>query len=98
MANNRIKKITADTVITDKGGTFEGFIWHMAATGTPNTYIEVFDDTTTSTPSNQIGKFHTTGTPPPAGNDFRGFSTVCVNGLVVTASDWTDLEVYVIYC
>lgn len=97
MANNRIKRITADTVITDKGGTFEGFIFYMGAGATANTYISVYDDVTTSTPSNQIGKFHTSGSVPN-GDDYRGFSVVCVNGLVVTASDWTALEVYVIYC
>jgi hypothetical protein len=92
----RSVKITANTVITDLGGTFHGIIWYAATGATANAVINVFDDDDAGSPTKQIAKFHTAGSFP-AGNDFRGFEIVCKTGITVTASSFTNLEIYVLY-
>ena len=91
-----VKVTSSNTVISSAGGTFYGIIWYAATGATANAVISVFDDDTTSTPSNQIAKFHTAGSFP-AGDDFRGFEIVCKTGITVKASSFTNLEVYVLY-
>jgi len=94
----RSVKITQDTVITNAGGTFHGIIWYAATGATANAVINVFDDDDASSPdaNEQIAKFHTAGSFP-AGDDFRGFEIVCKTGITVTASNFTNLEIYVLY-
>lgn len=91
-----VKVTSSNTVISSAGGTFYGVIWYAATGATANAVINIFDDDTTSTPGNQIAKIHTAGSFP-AGDDVRGFDIVCKTGITITASDWTSLEVYVLY-
>ena len=92
----RSVKITADTVISTAGGTFHGIIWYGGGALTPNAYIDVFDDDTTTSPSPQIARIHTSAAPPD-GDDKRGFEIVCKVGITVKANNWSGLEVYVLY-
>ena len=92
----RSVKITADTVISTAGGTFQGIIWYGGAALTPNAYVDIFDDDTTTSPSPQIARIHTADAPFN-GDDVRGFDIVCKTGITIKASNWAGLEVYVLY-
>mgnify|MGYP003116432410 CR=1 FL=1 len=93
-----VKVTSSDTVISSAGGTFYGVIWYGASGATANAVINIFDDDDASSPdaNSQIAKLHTAGTFP-AGDDIRGFEIVCKTGITITASNWTNLEVYVLY-
>ena len=97
--NNRVVRITGNTVVSTVGATFEGIIFYMGGGGTPNTTISVHDVSSASDAANGnlLAKFQTTA-QPPNGDDYRGFKLVTTTGLYVSSSDWTGLEVFVLYC